>query len=91
MTIPTPFGKVQFPVPEIPSFEVKIDARRSKALAHAIGGDIGSFIPILGDVIEDIHGAELRRNLTSTEYEQYIVEDKVAPSTIALIRVFMEK
>lgn len=97
--IPTPFGLVHLPFPKVPKLEPpKMDERRGKALAHTVAIDISGiigWIPIIGDVvadvIEDLHGAELRTLLTPTETETYVKEDKVAPSTIALIRTYMEE
>lgn len=100
--IPTPFGPVTLPklrevLPPFPHEAPKMDERRSKAMSHAVATDLSTivgWIPVVGDVIadvvEDLHGAELRKLLTKEEMDRYVVEDKVAPSTIALARVFMK-
>ncbi|MFQ6076359.1 MAG: hypothetical protein ACE5Z5_09550 [Candidatus Bathyarchaeia archaeon] len=100
--IPTPFGPVTLPklreaLPAFPPEVPKMDERRSKAMSHAVAIDLSSIIgwvPAVGDaiadVVEDLHGAELRKLLTKEEMDRYVVEDKVAPSTIALARVFMK-
>jgi len=97
--MPTPFGLVHIPHPKLPKLgSPEIDERRGKAMAHTVAIDISGiigWIPIVGDVvadvIEDLHGAELRKLLTPTEMNKYVKEDKVAPSTIAMIRTFMEE
>lgn len=94
ITIPTPFGKVSLPeyeltLPKIP----EVSAKNTSALKHAIGIDMSSvigWIPVVGDivadVVEDMHGAELQKLLSSDEYREYLKQDKVAPSTIAMLR-----
>jgi hypothetical protein len=97
--IPTPFGQVELPKPKLPKLKPpEMDERRGKAMAHSVAIDISSiigWIPIIGDivadVVEDLHGAELRKLLTPAEMEKYVKEDKVAPSTIAMLRTFMEE
>lgn len=99
ITMPTPFGFVHLPKVKIPKLkEPEIDERRGKALAHTVAIDISGivgWIPIVGDivadVVEDLHGAELRKLLTPAEMNKYVKEDKVAPSSIALVRTFMEE
>jgi len=89
--IPTPFGPVEFPYFELPLPHEQpfIDERRERALMHAIGSDIGSIIPWIGDVIEDLHFTEIRRLLTREELERFLEEDKVAPTTVALLKTFI--
>lgn len=96
--IPTPFGLVHVPFPRLPSLEgPKIDERRSRALAHAVGEDlttIVALVPLVGDIIADIvgdtHYAEEIKNLTPGEYAIFLEHNKVAPSTIAMLRAFSE-
>lgn len=93
-TIPTPFGRVSLPEkkiepPRLPAF----DEKSKSAMKHAIGIDL-SMIPgmipwvgdIVADVVEDLHGAELRKILTSKEYDEFLRQDKIAPATIAMAR-----
>lgn len=94
----TPFGEVKFPKPSLPTEPPKFDERRRKILNHAIAIDLSSvigWIPVVGDivadVVEDVHGAELKKLMTAEEYEEYLKQDKVAPSTIAVIRTFQRK
>jgi len=97
--LPTPFGLVHLPKVKIPKIKPpEMDERRGKAMAHTAAIDISSiigWIPIIGDivadVVEDLHGAELRKLLTPSEMTKYVKEDKVAPSTIAMMRTFMEE
>ena len=93
-TIPTPFGSVHLPehkvrVPKLPPF----DEKSRSAMLHAVAID-GSMVPglipfvgdVVADVVEDLHAAELRKILSSSEYDRFIKEDKVAPATIAMVR-----
>ncbi len=93
-TIPTPFGSVSLPeyklgLPKLPS----LDSRTRSAMLHAIAIDASMLpgtIPLVGDVVadvvEDLHAAELRKILTSEQYDRFLIEDKVAPATIAMMR-----
>ena len=74
-----------------------MDERKTKAMMHALASDLGTIIgwvPVIGDivsdVVEDLHSAELRRILTPAEMSEYVRHDKVAPSTVALIRTFIK-
>jgi len=90
--IPTPFGTVELPEITIPApFEfprVELDERRRKALMHAVGADIGSLIPWVGDILEDLHSTEIKKLLTPDEYARFLEETKFGPDTIALIRTW---
>lgn len=92
--IPSPFGTVHLPEkkiewPRLPS----LDEKSRSAMGHAIGIDL-SMIPgllpfvgdVIADVVEDLHAAELRKILTSKEYDRFLIEDKVAPAVIAMAR-----
>jgi len=93
-TIPTPFGKVSLPehkigLPKLPSF----DAKSRAAMKHAIaidGAMVPGLIPVVGDlvadVVEDLHFAELRKVLTTEQYNEFIKQDKIAPAIIAMAR-----
>jgi len=95
--IPSPFGTVRLPKYGLPPLKPpKIDERRRKALGHAAGitaAQVVGLIPWVGDaaadVIEDLHGKEIKRILTPEEYERYLIEDKVAPSLVAMVRTFI--
>lgn len=97
--VPTPFGLVHIPFPKLPSLEPpKIDARRSKALAHALGQDFSTIIALIpavgdiaADVLEDLHASEMKKQLTPSEFDTFLHHDKVAPSTIAMLRTFTEE
>ncbi len=93
-TIPTPFGKVSLPehkigLPKMP----RLDERTGRAMKHAVAIDL-SMIPgmipgvgdIVADVVEDLHAAELRKILTSKQYDEFLKQDKIAPATIAMAR-----
>lgn len=92
--VPTPFGSVSLPerklgLPKLPPF----DGKSRKAMLHAIAID-GSMIPgtvpwvgdVVADVVEDLHAAEIRKILTSAQYDEFLKQDKVAPATIAMAR-----
>jgi len=93
-TIPTPFGSVYLPehkvgFPKLPTF----DEKTRNAMKHAIAMDLSmipGLIPWAGDIISetvsDLHTAELRKILTSKEYDRFVKYDKVNPNTIALMR-----
>ena len=93
-TIPTPFGAVHLPekkieLPKLPAF----DEKSRDAMKHAIGIDLSmipGLIPFVGDVVadivEDLHAAELRKILTSKQYDEFLRQDKIAPATIAMAR-----
>jgi len=95
----SPFGPVHIPKPTIPKLEpLVMDERRGKAMAHAVAIDLASIVaivPVIGDIISDIvedtHFSELRKILTKPELEEYLKQDRVAPSTVAIIRTFMEE
>jgi len=92
--VPTPFGTVYLPehkigLPKLPS----LDEKGRAAMKHAVAIDL-SMIPgmlpfvgdVVADVVEDLHGAELRKVLTSRQYDEFLKQDKVAPATIAMMR-----
>jgi len=93
-TVPTPFGSVSLPeqklgLPKPPP----LDEKSRGAMLHAIAIDasmVPAMIPFVGDivsdVIEDLHFAELRKSLTTTEYDEFIRQDKVTPAIIAMMR-----
>lgn len=93
-TIPTPFGSVSLPehkigLPKLPSF----DEKSRSAMMHAIaidGAMVPGLIPVVGDVvadvIEDLHFAELRKILTTEQYDEFIKQDKISPATLAMMR-----
>lgn len=98
LIVPTPLGtvglpEISLPTPGLPQF----NERKRKALKAAIGSDLGSLIGLIpvigdaaGDLVEDMYGAEIRGNLTEGEYEQYKKWDKIGPSTMAMIRTFIQ-
>jgi len=97
--IPTPFGDVHLPehkvsLPKIPEF----DEKSRSAMKHAIGIDLSlipAMIPWVGDVVadvmEDLHFAELRKGLTAKQYNEFILQDKIAPATIAIMRALTKE
>ena len=62
-------------------------------MKHAIaidGAMVPGLIPIAGDliadVVEDLHFAELRKVLTTEQYNEFIKQDKIAPAVVAMAR-----
>lgn len=98
LEFPTPFGLVHVPFPKLPKLSSpKMDERRSRALAHAVGEDlttIVALVPLVGDIIADVvgdtHYAEEIKNLMPGEHAAFLEHNKVAPSSIAMLRTFME-
>jgi len=100
--VSTPFGEVGTPPIELPPLELpprpdQLSERQDKAVDHALGvtgGSIIGFIPVIGsffeDMIEDMHGPELKKLLTPEEKEKFIHYDRTYPTLIALIRTFQE-
>jgi len=94
----TPFGPVEVPQPELPPTEPpKMTKRRHEAMKDATAttlGQILGLVPVVGDamadVVEDLHGKELRDTLTEKELTEYQKQDKVSPSVVALARTFMK-
>ena len=92
--LPTPFGRVSTPTIEIPPLKApKLEARHRKALAHALGvdlADIVGVIPYVGSTLADslrrMHGEEIRKLLTSDEFDKYAKWDKTYPDVLALLR-----
>lgn len=93
-TVPTPFGRVSLPEKklELPKLPAR-NEKNTSAMRHAVGIDLSmipGMIPIVGDVVadvvEDLHGAELRKILTPKQYDEFLKQDKVAPATIAMAR-----
>jgi len=93
--VPTPFGVVEVPLePPIP-LPPQIDERRARALLHVLGKDLSAVfaaIPVVGDIIadvlQDLHGAEVRKLLTEEELRYYVRYDKVGPSLVAILRAY---
>jgi hypothetical protein len=78
-------------LPDIPPPPLKLDERQLEILRFAIMDDIGEHIPLVGDILSDIAYAEIRRRMTSDEYERFLNDNKWLPSTIAALKVFIEK
>ncbi|MBA7561656.1 hypothetical protein ES708_03295 [subsurface metagenome] len=99
LKIPSPFGTIKLPKYGLPPLKPpKIDERRRKALGHAAGvtaAQVVGLIPFVGDVVadvvEDLHGKEIKSILSSEEYDEYLKHDKVAPSIVAMVRTFIHK
>ena len=92
--LPTPFGAVETPSIELPPLKApKLESRHGKALAHALGvdlADIVGVIPYVGSTLADslrrMHGEEIRKILTSGEFDKYAKWDRTYPDVLALLR-----
>jgi hypothetical protein len=78
-------------LPDIPPPPIKLDDRQIEILRFALMDDIGEFIPVVGDILSDTAYAEIRRRMTPDEYEKFLNDNKWLPSTIAALKVFVEK
>ena len=96
-TIGTPFGKVKLPDCELPPLELptRPDEHARKAILHGVGEDLSGvigLIPWIGDLvadaIADTHHAEIKKLLTSEEYDRFAEFNKSLPTAPALIRTF---
>jgi|SRR3990167_6662645 len=97
--LPTPFGKINIPVLDIPDLrKPDMDSRRRAALIQSLGSDFAKIIgviPVVGDIasdaLQDIHSAEVHDLLTPTEEALFRKYDKIYPlDTLGLLRAFME-
>ncbi|GAI77794.1 unnamed protein product [marine sediment metagenome] len=92
--LPTPFGTVETPSIELPPLKLpKLESRHGKALAHALGvdlADIVGVIPYVGSTLADslrrMHSEEIRKILTSDEFDKYAKWDRTYPDVLALLR-----
>jgi len=78
-------------LPDIPPPPLKLDDRQVEILRFALMDDIGEFIPVVGGILSDTAYAEIRRRMTPDEYEKFLNDNKWLPSTIAALKVFVEK
>jgi hypothetical protein len=98
--LPTPFGKVTLPALETPPMSLPSmpDEHAKKAIMHGVGEDLAQIIGIVPwvgavveDALEDMHQAEIRKMLTSEEYNKFSEYNKTLPTSLALARLFMFK
>ncbi|MEM1871060.1 MAG: hypothetical protein QW517_08095 [Thermofilaceae archaeon] len=88
-----PLVDVKLPAIELPEFPPKppeLNERQIGLLRYAIMDDLGEVIPFVGDVLSDVAYAELKSRLTKDEYDRFVEENKWLPSTLALLKVFMD-
>jgi len=52
--------------------------------------DLGEIIPIVEDILSDTAYAEIKRLMTPEEYERFINDNKILPSSLAALKVFAE-
>ncbi len=87
-----PLIGVELPEITLPEFPKapRLDERRIEILRHAIADDLGDLVPVIGDLVSDTSYAEMRKKMTPEEYERFVEENKVLPSSLATLKVFME-
>ena len=98
ISLPTPFGTIKTPQLNLPNVRVlQLTPRKRDAIKAAAAIDLSSIVgllPVAGDivadVIEDTYGAQLETLLTPQERFLYRKYDKLAPSTVALLRSLVE-
>lgn len=89
-----PILEVSMPEIRIPGFpppSPKLKQRQVDTLRYTLMDDIGALIPWAGDILSDITVPEIRRLMSSKEYKQFMSDNKLLPSTIAAIKVFIEQ
>lgn len=89
-----PVLEVELPSVELPDFPPKIpklDDRQREVLRYALMDDLADIIPFAGDLASDMAYAELKRLMKPEEYEKFIHENKLLPSSIAVIKIFAEE
>jgi hypothetical protein len=92
--IPTPFGRAEFGGIEIPPLKMPtLEERHKKAFMHTLGIEgtrLIALIPWIGGVLADnivaMHSKEIKKLLTSEEFDNYMKWDRVYPDAIALLR-----
>ncbi len=100
--LPTPFGgSIKLPDLETPplSLPQKPDATGMKALGHALGEDVASEligrIPVVGstvgDILSDMHHAEILKILPKEDFQKFTYYNKTFPSTVAMARTLLFK
>ena len=88
--LPTPFGTTYLPSFELPSLKMpRFDEHRKEAIRQTIGSDaatIFNLIPWVGGLISEqigsLHMREVKKLLTTEEYNQYVEEERRYPSNI---------
>jgi len=88
-----PLLEVELPSVELPDFPPKplrLDERQREVLRYALMDDLADIIPFFGDIASDLAYAELKRLMKPEEYERFVKENKLLPSTLAALKVFQE-
>lgn len=89
-----PLLEVEFPSIELPDFPPKpppqLDERQRDVLRYALMDDLADVVPFAGDFASDMAYAELKRLMSSEEYERFVKENKWLPSVLAALKVFVE-
>lgn len=78
-------------LPELPTEIPKLDNRQLEILRYALMDDLADKIPIIGDIAADTAYAEIKRLMTPDEYEQFVRDNKWLPSSLAALKVFIDK
>lgn len=78
-------------LPEFPPKIPKLDREQIDILRYALMDDIADIVPCVGDVGADLAFAELRKRLDPDEFSRFIENNKILPSSLAIIKTFAEK
>lgn len=92
--IEIPIVEVRLPAFELPEFPPKVpklDDREMEIMRHAVLEDLSDLIPVVGDIIADLHYARIKELMTPAEYEDFVEENKTLPSSLAALKTFVKK
>lgn len=97
ITIPTPFGgSIHTAALETPPFRLPRtpDSRSTKIVLHGLGMDVSGLLKkipvagdIIGDMLADMHAAELRELLSDHEDKKFTEQNKLFPASIAAWKI----
>ena len=90
--IKIPLVNVSFPPITLPDLTkpLKLDERQMEVLRFAAMDDLADIIPFAGDIGSDLAYAELKKQMTPDEYERFIENNKILPSSLAVLKTFAE-
>jgi len=88
-----PLVGVELPELSLPGFPPsppRLDDRRLEVLRQAVLEDLADLVPVAGDALADMHFAEIRRRLKPDEFERFLENNKLLPSSLAVLKTFRE-
>ena len=78
-------------LPEFPPKLPKLNRDQIEAVRYGIMDDVSDLVPVFGDFFSDTAFRELRERLSPEEFDQFIKENQLFPSSLAVLKVFAEK